>query len=178
MQPAKSTVSRIEFRTKMTRADAEVITLGYMVESLWEDSRWMGMVFRPELTANEVREVNVETWPEMANPGEFLKNIFDWGWLADDGEAAAVLAAKYGPMSALHVYVEDNASPFADGLGSAADDGVADELRERLVQRFAGSLKPSHSAKILGFAFGPKPSFRHGVNPVRKAAGEPLRKIA
>jgi hypothetical protein len=150
MQTAKTAVSRIEYRTNMMRADAEIIPLGYLVEACWDDARWMGMIYRPSLTVNEKREVNLHTWPELADSRAFLKELFEVAQDADDGEAGDVLARQYGCLSALTVHVIDRASDFAAGLASAIETEVQTELVKRL-RKFEDDLQPACVATVMPF---------------------------
>lgn len=148
MHTAKTAVSRIEYRTNMMRGDADIIPLGYLVEACWEDARWMGMIYRPTLTANERRALNIETWPELADPTACLRTMFEGAWQAAEGEAGDHLHSHYGCLSALHVSVCDRSSAFAEDLASAIDSDVQKELVKRL-QQFNEHLQPACSAQVL-----------------------------
>lgn len=151
MQEARTAVSRIEFRTNLMRATAPVIRLGYLVECCWEDARWMGLVYRTNLTHNELRESNTDTWPELSAPEALLRNLFDAAWDSADGEGGAALQARYGGLSALRVVVEDAASNFAAGISSEDDAEVDDQLYTRL-RRFEQQLEPVCAAEVIAFA--------------------------
>ncbi len=149
MQEAKTAVSRIEFRTNLMRANAPVIRLGFLVECCWEDARWLGLVYRPALTPNELRESNLLTWPELQAPEALLRTLFDTAWDSAEGEGGAALAAKYGALSALHVVVEDAQSQFASGL-DIDSDAIDEQLYARLRQ-FEARLEPSCAAEVIAF---------------------------
>ena len=77
-------ISRISFFTDMTRADAPVIPLGYMVEAAWpEQARWLGMIGRTRLTPFELEHVSLATWPDLRAPFGMLTTLFDHGWESD-----------------------------------------------------------------------------------------------
>jgi hypothetical protein len=85
-------ITRISFLTDMTRADAPVIPLGYMLEAAWpEKARWLGLVGRMRLTPLELDRVNKTTWPELHNPFATLADLFEKGWDAQWGEAGTVI---------------------------------------------------------------------------------------
>jgi hypothetical protein len=150
MLNAKSVVTRVEFRTNATQSDCIRIPLGFVVESLWDDMRWMGMIYRPKLTSNELKEINLDTWPELRSPEALLHDMFESAWLSQDGDGGRALASHFGPFSALHAFVEDDESNFAVALEDPSDPQTASVLIERL-QKFEPQLKPAFSATILSF---------------------------
>ncbi|MNS02997.1 hypothetical protein D3C72_343240 [compost metagenome] len=148
MQNAKSVVTRIEFRIDAMRADAERIPLGYVVECLWSDMRWMGMIYRPSLTPNEIKRINFDTWPELRDPTVLLHDLFESAWAARHGHGSEGLTERFGALSALHSYVTDENSEFAANLADPSDAATAAKLNERL-KRYESDLRAVCSAAIL-----------------------------
>jgi hypothetical protein len=98
---------RIEFRTKLTRADSLVIPVAYLLDAQWKQGnvRWLGLLFRKRLTPAELDLVNTATWPELTEIEPFMKRLFEDAWRMVDGAAAdlgaAELAARYSHYSSL-----------------------------------------------------------------------------
>lgn len=149
MQEAKTAVSRIEFRTNLMRANAPIIRLGFLVECCWDDFRWMGMIYRPALTPNELKASNLETWPELLAPEPLLRSLFDKAWESADGEGGAALAELYGCLSAFHVAIDEANSSFADGLSSELDDGELDAKLYARLRQFEARLEPACQAEVI-----------------------------
>jgi hypothetical protein len=85
-------ISRISFYTDMTRADAPVLPLGYMLEAAWPDkARWLGLIGRTRLTPLELDRVNETTWPELRAPFGMLADLFEAGWAAAWGDAGVAI---------------------------------------------------------------------------------------
>lgn len=100
---------RIEFRTDLTRADAAVIPLGFVLEAHWPTSiRWLGLLFRKRLTVPETDRIDLLTWPELSDNLEpFMKGLFEESWAlartaSDNALGTPTVAAKYSHRSALH----------------------------------------------------------------------------
>ena len=119
MLVTNSAVWRIEFRTDATRADAPVIPLGVLREScVADDGRFLGLIFRPELTPLECDEINFETWPELGEERleSFMNELFEKAWehsceAADGALGADRIAKQYSPHSAL-AFVADAAPEY------------------------------------------------------------------
>lgn len=78
MLETKSVLWRIEFRTDASKADALAIPLGYMRESfLAESGRFLGLIFRTQLSPLELDKINLHTWPEMRDLEPFMDGLFD-----------------------------------------------------------------------------------------------------
>jgi hypothetical protein len=98
---------RIEFRTKLTRADSLVIPVAYLLDAQWKQGnmRWLGLLFRKRLTPAELDQVNTATWPELTEIEPFMKRLFEDAWRMVDRAAAdlgaAALAARYSHYSSL-----------------------------------------------------------------------------
>jgi hypothetical protein len=91
----------------MTRGGSPSIPLGYLLEGVWDDStRWLGLVGRTKLTPAELQAVNLTTWPDLAEPFQFLSDQFDNGWAADWGDAGLALEKAWA-RSAMAVEVSD-----------------------------------------------------------------------
>lgn len=74
-------VSRISFQTDMTRGDAPVISLGFILEAAWDKrARWMGLIGRTRLNDFELTQVNLKTWPDLRTPFTLLDGMFEKGW--------------------------------------------------------------------------------------------------
>ncbi len=94
--PALGRLSRISFFTDMTRADAPVIPLGYMLEAAWPDrARWLGLVGRTRLTPLELDRINLTTWPDLHAPFRLLADLFEQGWKSPWGEAGAAVQSGW-----------------------------------------------------------------------------------
>jgi hypothetical protein len=73
-------ISRISFATDMTKGGSPEIPLGYMLEAAWLDqARWLGLIGRTRLTTQELKRVNLHTWPELEKPFSLLSRLFDQG---------------------------------------------------------------------------------------------------
>jgi hypothetical protein len=93
-------ISRISFFTDMTRADAPVIPLGFMLEAAWpEKARWLGLVGRTRLTPLELDRINATTWPELQAPFGKLAELFEQGWESPWGEAGTAIQAGWSRSS-------------------------------------------------------------------------------
>jgi hypothetical protein len=166
--PAKA-LWRIEFRTNLTRADAPIIRVGYLLEAHWQSQvRWLGLLFRRRLTVPELDKVNVATWPELKDLEPFMKGLFEQAWTtsAKASAAAAIelgstaLAAKYEQRSALHFAAEKR------GPDLQAFDG-------KPVDSF-----PSLYAYLLGLREDLKPTIVAPVVPLRKAPAATVPVVA
>lgn len=100
---------RIEFCTDLTRGEAAVIPLGFLVEAAWpKRARWLGLIFRRQLTRVELDHVNLATWRELEEPEPFMRGLFQQAW--DAGHTGTVdLASRYPAFSALR-FGEENAT--------------------------------------------------------------------
>jgi len=84
----------------MTRADAPVIPLGFMLEAAWPDqARWLGLIGRTRLTPLELDAVNTATWPELRAPFDMLDKLFDGGWNSAWGSAANSIQQQWSRSS-------------------------------------------------------------------------------
>jgi hypothetical protein len=93
-------ISRISFFTDMTRADAPVIPIGFMLEAAWpEQARWLGLIGRTRLTPLELDRVNSTTWPELHAPFDMLDKLFDHGWAAEWGDAGSSMQKQWSRSS-------------------------------------------------------------------------------
>jgi hypothetical protein len=92
----------------MTRVDAPVIPLGYMLEAAWpEKARWLGLIGRMQLTPLELDRVNTTTWPELRNPFGMLADLFEKGWVAQWGDAGSAIQGGWS-RSAFHIDTHDH----------------------------------------------------------------------
>ena len=103
-------ISRIAFVTDMTRGDAPVIPLGYMVEGAWLDrARWLGLIGRTRLTPLEPNTVDLTSWAQLESPYDLLNSFFDRGWAATWGEAGSIIQQEW-LRSALQITIDDYSS--------------------------------------------------------------------
>lgn len=108
-------ISRIEFQTDLTRGNAPLIPLGFLLEAAWIDqARWLGLIGRTTLIRPERDLINFATWPELEKPFVLLERLFDRGWDVDWGEAGSAVQADWC-RSALSINVAD-ASAFIANL--------------------------------------------------------------
>jgi hypothetical protein len=85
-------ISCISFVTDMTRANAPLIPLGFVLEATWpEQARWLGLIGRTRLTEPELDKINRATWPELQTPFGLLNKMFEQGWDSAWGEAGTIL---------------------------------------------------------------------------------------
>lgn len=152
MQLPESVVTRIEYRTKMTRGDAPTIPLGYLVEACWDDAKWVGLIGRVALTPTELQHVNLETWPELGDVNGFLTNVFKRACATDCERGSDALYAEFGTMGALtFVHCEEHAS-FAADIVAPLEATCQQILSDRL-ERFADDLRPAFTQRPhFGFA--------------------------
>lgn len=105
-------ISRISFLTDMTRGDAPVVPLAFMLEGVWPgEARWLGLIGRTQLTPLELDRINLTTWPDLAQPFKFLSGLFTHGWNADEGEAGAAVFSAWR-RSAVDIAVKDYEDPL------------------------------------------------------------------
>jgi hypothetical protein len=105
--PTIGRISRISFLTDMTRADASVLPLGFMLEAAWPDqARWLGLIGRTRLTPLELDRVNLTTWPDLRAPFNMLDKLFDQGWQSEWG-GAGVTIQKQWSRSAFAIDIDD-----------------------------------------------------------------------
>jgi hypothetical protein len=101
-------ISRISFFTDMTRADAPVIPLGFILEAAWPDqARWLGLIGRTRLTPLELDKINLITWPDLRAPFALLDNLFEKGWQSAWGEAGHSIQKDWS-RSAFSVDTDDH----------------------------------------------------------------------
>ncbi len=100
-------ISRISFFTDMTRADAPVIPLGFILEAAWPDqARWLGLIGRTRLTRPELDKINLTTWPDLCAPFALLDSLFEKGWQSAWGEAGYSIQKDWS-RSAFSVKTDD-----------------------------------------------------------------------
>jgi hypothetical protein len=168
MQHPNKALWRIEFRTNLTRADAPVFPIGYLLETHWQNQvRWLGLLFRRRLTVPELDIVNTDTWPELKDLEPFMKGLFDEAWAASIEPAAteapdlgsAVVAAKYQLRSAL---LFSHQEPALDLSGYDPVDAF-----------------PLLYSRLLGFRAALAPTLIAPVVPLnnRKKIGPPPRPV-
>jgi hypothetical protein len=124
--PANAQVSRISFRTDMTKPAALEIPLGFMLEAVWPDqARWLGLIGRPRLNAAESGAVNLATWPELEKPFDLLGKIFDQSWEGAWGEAGIVAQGLWA-RSSLIVRTTDQTDKLLPNAQIDTDSGWTD----------------------------------------------------
>ena len=148
MQLARTAVWRVEFRTDMTRSGAPIIPLAFMVEADWKrGTRWLGMLYRRALTPNELKAVNLGTWPELNELDVLVPSMFDLAWAAAPGEGGLSLLLSYGSRSALH-FAEQKATQDLLNLTVGDTPAVFDRLKEHLLT-FEEHLQPALRASVF-----------------------------
>lgn len=101
-------ISRISFFTDMTRADAPVIPLGFILEAAWPNqARWLGLIGRTRLTPLELDRINLTTWPDLRAPFGLLDSLFEKGWQSAWGEAGYSIQKDWS-RSAFNVDTDDH----------------------------------------------------------------------
>jgi hypothetical protein len=89
-------VSRIVYRTDLTRTDSLVIPLGVMAEITMEGLRGLGIVARTELLSHEAERVSRLIRSVLEHPFEYLKKEFDWAITrTEPGKALQSLASRH-----------------------------------------------------------------------------------
>ena len=89
-------ISRISFHLDMTRANAPVVPLGFILEAAWDKrARWMGLIGRTRLNDHELGQVNLNTWPDLRTPFSLLDGMFEKGWEADWGNSGAAIGGAW-----------------------------------------------------------------------------------
>lgn len=121
--PPMASISRVSFRTDMTRGEAGAdIPLGFMLEAVWPNrARWLGLIGRRRLTNWERGAINLQTWPELENPFQFLEQLFERGWSAPWSEAGHTIRDAWF-RSALSVSIDDDSASLK--MESVSDDAA------------------------------------------------------
>jgi len=89
-------LSRIAFYTDMTRVDAPVIPLGFMIEAVVPArARWLGLIGRSSLTRLEQDAVRLDSWKGLEKPFDLLLQLFEIAWDAEAGVGGSAAARKY-----------------------------------------------------------------------------------
>jgi hypothetical protein len=141
---------RVEFRTNLTRSDAPIVPVAYLLEAHWENHvRWLGMLFRKRLTVSELDLVDTETWPEMGGLEKFMSSLFDEAWTNSGPElplGSSKLAPKYSIHSALQF------APEGSNVSIDAEDPVQSfpALYAYLLD-FREKLSPVATAPVVPF---------------------------
>ncbi len=153
MQHARTGLWRVEYRTDMTRSGSPILPLAFLVEADWESgARWLGMLFRRSLTANELKAVDLATWPELEGPEPFLKGMFDEAWSAPAGDGGLRLVSKYSSRSAVTLAPEKPSDQLVQ-LTAAQFPQVFGSLTQYL-WNFKTQLQPALKADVVDFAKG------------------------
>lgn len=146
---ARTTVWRFEYRTDLTRAGSPIIPLAYMVEADWKaGGRWLGMLLRLQLTANELAVADLETWPELGATEPFLKSAFEEAWSAPPGQSGVSLQGKYSPRSALQLLPQKSAVELIALTDQGACAHTFGGLTEH-IWTFKQWLQPALKAEVL-----------------------------
>jgi hypothetical protein len=152
---------RIEYKTDLTRSDSEVLPLAFALEARWSnDVRWLGMLFRKRLEPLETGLVDLETWPELKDPENFLNGLFDKIWrveLLEDGKkpelGSAAIARNYSTYGSL-AFVADDVSVK---LSNEDPEESFTELYDRLL-KLHGRLTPTVAAPVVTLPRKGKPT--------------------
>lgn len=118
---------RIEYRTDLMRTHEPVLPVGFVLEARWSnDVRWLGMLFRRQLTPIELDRVDLRTWPEMAKLEPFMADMFEQTWKQEpalnDGPpplGSNLMALNYAMHGSLQ-FVSDHVSTDLDNDEPAA----------------------------------------------------------
>lgn len=124
---------RVAYCTDLTSAKAKPVPLAFMLEARWEDgARWIGLLYRTELTKNELREVDTKTWPELTNVEVYMKQLFLRGCDTDAAALAAshpcYSAVQFQPLEAAIGNIEGNTPRQAAPMLYSYLLGYEDEL--------------------------------------------------
>jgi len=80
MTESKLAIYRLSFATDLTSAKAPIIDLGYMLESAIDGSRFLGLVSRKLLTAEELQRIDTNTWPQLRELDGYMEELFRQAW--------------------------------------------------------------------------------------------------
>jgi hypothetical protein len=144
-------ISRIAFVTDMTRGDAPVIPLGFMLEAAWPDkARWLGLISRTRLTPLELDAINLTSWPQLESPYGLLNSFFDKGWAATWGEAGSTIQSEW-MRSSMQITIDDNSATL---LTLTPDSSVAwtatCNTMSAHLEALRAHLVPSIKAPVVG----------------------------
>jgi hypothetical protein len=143
-------LSRISFFTDMTRAEAPVLPLGFMLEAAWPDqARWLGLIGRTSLTRAELDCVNLTTWPELRAPFDLLDGLFDKGWEAKWGHADEAIRSEWS-RSAFAIHTDQHPLSTLSAETAEAWTSTCDVLCTQL-NALRVRLVPSLVARQLEF---------------------------
>ena len=144
-------LSKIEFRTDMTRKSGLIIPLGFLLEVTWENqARWLGMIGRTHLTPIEADLVHGPSKQELENPWKFLADSFDSVCEEPWGTACDHLANRYA--WALN-FSRPEPTSAADTLTVETDDAwiiAQNHLSGDLLIR-GRTLRPAAIAPVIQF---------------------------
>jgi hypothetical protein len=140
-------IYRLRFATDLTSAKAPTIDLGYMLESALDGSRFLGLVSRKALTADELRRVDTKTWPQLQELDAYMEELFRQAWdhvceaQAEDCHLGSEFVARnrslYSALSFELLPIE----PFGLRLGGTVDE-VHSSLYAKL-HELAKQLQPA-----------------------------------
>lgn len=148
MAESKLALYRLAFAMDMTSAKAPSVTLGYMVESALEGgSRFLGLVSRKALTEEELKQINVKTWPELQDLDPYMDELFRRAWDhvceadAEDHRLGSEFVAREHPLYSALSFEPLRVADFGVRLGGSVD-AVHSRLYAKL-HEWAKLLKPA-----------------------------------
>jgi hypothetical protein len=132
-------VWRFEYRTDLVNTRSGAIPLAAMLEVECEGMRYVGMLYRDELKADELAEINLETWPEMRDPKAFLTSLLEP--VLHDGPDN--IARMYSVYSALQMVRDADLPGVCDVLGTLDNlEGASHALEGLLRGSYEDWLEP------------------------------------
>lgn len=136
-------VSRLSFMPDMTKVDGQSIPLGVMLEAAWDDeARWLGLIFRTQLTSGEIAGINMVAWPELSDPSEFMTKLFDEAWGSSWGSSGAHLAQQWSSSSLLVTSQLLSEAAAPKRIETEADWERVSELLRTQLNLFGSELRP------------------------------------
>lgn len=148
MAESKLAFYRLEFATDLTSARAPTITLGYMVESAFDGgARFLGLVSRKALTADELSRVNLKTWPQLEELDLYMEGLFQRAWDhvcgadAQDCRLGSEFVAREHPLYSALAF-----EPLGSNELGVRVSGPIDQIHSRLyakLHELGRRLKPA-----------------------------------